>query len=134
MRHRDKWLNQIILRKVYNSGERNDGIAIIHNRQVKNVGKVRGYEFDRMSFVPFFDAQSLDGKTYSAWQSRKKKIGKGIYKFHPIVGIDYVKAKELAYAILEAIDEPVPTQADWDARQDNKHQEEIKKKIKEFGL
>jgi len=134
MRSRDRWLSKIVLRKVYNSGGRNDGIAIIRNRQVKTTGKVKGYEYDRISFVPFFDANAPDGLVYTAWQSRKRRIRKSIFYFHPIVGIDYVKAKELAYAILEVIDEPVPTQADWNTRQDEKRQDEIKKKIKKLGL
>ncbi len=135
MRQRDEWLNKSVLKKVYNSGGRNDGIAIVRARQLKTVGKVRGYEYDRLSLIPFFDAvRTKDGKEYIAWQHRKMTVYGKKAQFHPIVGIDYIKAKDLAYAILDAIDEPRPDEEEWDDHKDKKKQDELRKKIKKIGL
>lgn len=135
MRNRDKELTKEVLRKVYNAGGRNDGLALLHKKGIVDKGKVRGAEYDRLNIVPFFDAVGRrDGKKYTAWQHRDRDVyGKKI-KIHPIVGIDWSQAKELAYAILDIIGEDAPTKETLSARHDKKKQDEIKKKLEKFGI
>lgn len=139
---RNMWLNSKKLFKVYHSDDRNDGVVVFRNKRVSNKGVSRGQEYDRITLVPFYDAEA-GGATRTMWNPKKKNLvrkdknGKprrSTRTEYPLVSIERPRARELAKAILDAADEPDLTQEEVKATRKDKAKEKTWEKMWKQGL